>query len=136
MVVQQLVVILVLWQEEMSTHILLLSHLELEAPQLKCLKCTYSNLKLITSFQRQMHKVILIESPVTCPPPSKKKRKETESFYSIEDMNYVRVTLALHLVLPTSEADCSLLKRGLHFCPRICLTKYTQFPSPPLPHPC
>ena len=34
MVVQQLVVILVLWQEEMSTRILLLSHLELEAPQL------------------------------------------------------------------------------------------------------
>ena len=95
----------------------------------------YSDLKLITSFQRQVHKVILIESPVTYPPPSERKKKVLVSIALRTWIMWER-HLPFHLVFPASEEDCSLLKRGLHFCSRFCLTKYTQFPSPPLPHPC
>ena len=134
MVVQQLVVILVLWQEEISPYPSTLPSWTGSSSALNVWNVLNSDLKLITSFQRQVHKVILIESPVTYPPPSKRKKKNL-SFYSIEDMNYVRETLAFSFSIPHQWRRLFTLKRGLHFCSRFCLTEYTQFPSPPLPHP-
>lgn len=91
-----------------------------------------------------MHKVVLIECPLTCPHPPKQTNKPFVST-AVETRIRWEWHLPFLLVLPTpypapapAPSDRRLFtpEEGLAVLPQSLPDKVTQFPSLPQPHPC